>query len=78
MPLQRIKVLFCVAAISIAIILDCTGGVIGWATAVIVLAGALPLFEAGSQAIGNATARAIIADAEAHSQNHPDVDALPR
>ena len=46
MSLERIKLLFYTAVIAIAIILDCTGDVVGWITAVVVLAGARPMFRA--------------------------------
>lgn len=57
MSLQRIKSLYCIIAISIAVILDCTGGVLGWATAVVVLAGALPMFDLGCRAAEQEGAR---------------------
>jgi hypothetical protein len=40
MSLERIKILYCLVAITLAIVLDCTGGVIGWIAAIVVLAGA--------------------------------------
>lgn len=46
MTLDRIRDLFYIAVIALAIILDCTGGVIGWATAVVILVGARPMFHA--------------------------------
>lgn len=46
MTLRRIKVLYCVAVISIAVVLACVGGVVGWLTAIVMLGGALPVFGA--------------------------------
>jgi hypothetical protein len=48
--LRTIRNLFYLSVIAVAVILDCTGGVIGWAAAVIVLAGAKPIFSLGCQA----------------------------
>ena len=45
MTLDRIRDLFYLAVIATAIILDCTGGFIGWAAAVTVLIGARPVFH---------------------------------
>jgi len=53
MKLERVRLLYCIAVIAIAVILDCTGGFIGWTAAVVVLAGALPLFNIGCQAAAN-------------------------
>lgn len=50
MSLHRIKTLYCIAVISIAVILDCVGGLLGWTAAVVLLAGALPLFGIVCQA----------------------------
>lgn len=57
MSLRRAKTLYCITAIAIAVVLDCTGGVIGWAAAVIILSGALPLFQTVSQAIAENVGR---------------------
>lgn len=46
MTLPRIKALYCIAVIAVAIILDWVGGWVGWVTAVVVLSGALPMFDA--------------------------------
>lgn len=46
MSLRRVKVLYCVAVVSIAVVLVCAAGLIGWIVAIIVLAGALPMFGA--------------------------------
>lgn len=46
MSLRRIKTLYCIAVIAIALILVDAAGVLGWVTAVVVLAGALPMFRA--------------------------------
>lgn len=46
MSLRRIKTLYCVAVISIALILACTGGLIGWVASIVLLGGALPMFRA--------------------------------
>lgn len=57
MSLRRIKTLYCVAVISIAIVLVSQGSFVGWATAVVVLSGALPVFGAingASELVGHA------------------------
>jgi len=69
MGLERIRTLFYIAVIALAVILDCTGGIIGWATAIVVLAGARPMFRA----ITNGTACHIINDAQSH-RPHLDND----
>lgn len=53
MSLERIKNLYCIAVIAIAIVLDCTGEMIGWATAVVMLAGALPVFNCATRIAAN-------------------------
>jgi hypothetical protein len=45
MSLEHIRDLFYLAVIAVAIILDCTGGIIGWTAAVVILAGARPVFQ---------------------------------
>jgi hypothetical protein len=45
MSLQRVKALYCIAVISIGILLASTGGFVGWAASIIVLCGALPMFR---------------------------------
>lgn len=74
MSLRRIKTLYCVAVISIAVVLACVGGTVGWVTSIVMLCGALPMFRAVSGAAGDIAARAIIKNAE--SQDRPDSDAL--
>jgi len=69
MSLRRIKVLYVVAVISIALILASTG-LLGVITAVLMLTGALPMFRA----VSDGTARRIIADAE---YPPPDDDERP-
>jgi hypothetical protein len=44
MSLRRVKQLYCVAIMFFAIALACTGGLIEWIVAVLMLAGALPMF----------------------------------
>lgn len=60
MTLSRIKTLYCTAVIAIAIILDCVGGWIGWVTAIVVLSGALPMFEAVKEASEHIGAKAAL------------------
>lgn len=69
MSLRRIKVLYIIAVISIALILASTG-LLGVITAVLMLTGALPMFRA----VSDSTARRIIADAE---YPHSNDDAQP-
>jgi hypothetical protein len=45
MSLRRVKLIYCVAVVSIAVILASTG-LLGVVTAVLLLAGALPMFRA--------------------------------
>lgn len=52
--MRRIKTLYCVAVIAIAIVLSCTGGLIGWITSIVVLAGALPMFRVVRRASAHA------------------------
>lgn len=59
MSLGLIKAIYCVAIITIAIILDCNAGWLGWITAIIMLSGALPLFRAIRRTIGNAILTAV-------------------
>jgi hypothetical protein len=53
MSLRRAKAIYCVVMISVAIVLACTAGLIGWITAVLLLSGALPIFGAVKQAAGD-------------------------
>lgn len=55
MSLRRVKTIYCASAITIALVLDCTGGMIGWIAAVVLLAGALPLFRLVIWASADAT-----------------------
>lgn len=55
MSLRRIKTLYCVAVISIGVLLASHGEVVSWAASVIVLSGALPMFNAVSGAMKTAT-----------------------
>lgn len=55
MSLSRVKTIYCVSVIAIALVLDCTGGAIGWIAAVVLLAGALPLFRLVTCASADAT-----------------------
>jgi hypothetical protein len=45
MSLKAIGNLFYLMVITLAIILDCTAGMIGWAVAVVILIGARPVFH---------------------------------
>lgn len=53
MSLRRIKTLYCVAVISIGILLASHGEVVSWAASIIVLGGALPMFGAIRCAMAN-------------------------
>lgn len=55
MSLRRIKTLYCVAVISVGILLASHGEIVSWAASVIVLGGALPMFRAVSGAMKTAT-----------------------
>lgn len=46
MSLRRAKFIYCAMIISVAIVLACTAELIGLITAVLLLAGALPVFKA--------------------------------
>lgn len=46
MSLRRVKLIYCLMMISVAVVLACTAGIIGWITAVLLLSGALPVFRA--------------------------------
>lgn len=83
MSLARIKTLYCVAVIAIAIVLDCTGEIVGWATAVVMLAGALPVFHLVISATLNAVEDRSCAHAnrakthEGELRGHDRRDTLP-
>jgi hypothetical protein len=55
MSLQRAKAIYCVVMISVAIVLACTAGLLGWITAVLLLSGALPMFKTVGTAMKAAT-----------------------
>lgn len=46
MSLRQVKTLYCSSAIVVALILVYIGGMLGWITAISLLAGSLPLFKA--------------------------------
>lgn len=48
--MRRVKTIYCIVVISIALILASVGGLLGIITAIIVLAGALPMFRAVGRA----------------------------
>jgi hypothetical protein len=50
MSLRRAKTIYWVMILSVATVLACTAGLIGWITAVLLLTGALPMFRAIGQA----------------------------
>lgn len=66
MSLGHVKVIYCVAVFSIALILICSADVIGIVTAAIILVGAKPMFRA----VCDGTARRIIDDAEGEDEAH--------
>lgn len=45
MPLRRIKTLYCVTVMAVAVLLFAAGGIIYWAASVVLLCGALPIFR---------------------------------
>lgn len=45
MPLRRIKTLYCVTVMAVAVLLFAAGGIIYWAASIVLLAGALPIFR---------------------------------
>lgn len=53
MSLRRAKFIYCAMIISVAIVLACTAELIGLITAVLLLAGALPVFTAVRRAAGD-------------------------
>lgn len=53
--MRQVKTVYCIVAISLAVILASVGGLLGVITAIIVLAGALPLFRAVGKAMKAAT-----------------------
>lgn len=60
--MRQVKTVYCVAVISVAVILASAAGLIGWVAAIIVLAGALPMFRAVSWAAEDNGADRAIAD----------------
>jgi hypothetical protein len=60
--MRRVKTIYCLAVIAVAIVLSCTGGLVGWIAAIIVLAGALPMFRAVNWTASNQGADEAIAN----------------
>lgn len=48
--MRRAKTIYCIAVIAIAVILASVGGLIGGIAAIVVLVGALPMFQAVKRA----------------------------
>ena len=85
MSLRRIKIIYYIAVASIAMILICTAGPIGLVAAVLILAGALPMFMAVGKAMKAATlhdveqqARLIADQTEPLRQPKPRQDQHPQ
>jgi predicted Na+-dependent transporter len=57
--MRRVKTIYCIAVIAIAIILVSFGQLIGWLAAIVVLAGALPMFRVVTQTSADATLTAV-------------------
>lgn len=55
MSLWRVKVIYSIAVVSIALILICAADLIGLVTAVLILVGAVPMFRAAGKAMKSAT-----------------------
>lgn len=51
--MRQVKTVYCIVVISLALILASIGGLLGIVTAIIVLAGALPMFRAVKRAAGD-------------------------
>ncbi len=66
MSLRRIKLLYCITVVAIAVILASFGQLIGWIAAVVVLAGALPMFGAVKRAAGDSAADETLRIVEHH------------
>lgn len=49
--MRQVKTVYCIVVISVALILASVGGLLGIITAIIVLLGALPMFQAIEQVI---------------------------
>lgn len=71
MSLRRIKMLYCVAAIAIGILLAAVGGLVYWLAAACVLGGALPMFRALSGAAKRQTLRNLASDLGVDLSNRP-------
>jgi hypothetical protein len=71
MTLHRIKNLYCITAIAIGLLLASAGGVVCYVAAIVVLAGALPMFRAVSGATKRQTLRSLASDLGVDLDSHP-------
>lgn len=71
MSLRRAKNLYCLSVISIAVALTCTGGLIEWIIAVVMLTGALPMFTVVRRATAQSALIGFRRDLEATPHNQP-------